>query len=460
MMPALSPNTQAILLLTAPLIAGRGTSPPDLLSPGEYKRLARHLREMQRQPADMLSPDATDLLRACEPVIEESRMQRLLGRGFLLSQVIERWQARAIWVVSRADADYPRRLKVRLREDAPAVLYGCGEIGLLEAGGLAVVGSRHVDDPLIEYTMTVGRIAARAGRTIISGGAKGIDQAAMRGALEAGGKVSGILADGLEKITMNRDHRNLLIDGQLVLISPYDPSAGFNVGHAMQRNKLIYALADASLVVSSDLNKGGTWAGATEQLDKLRLVPVYVRSTGEVSDGLEALLKKGAIAWPNPQDAEALQVVFDKAIPVSPAVAQAGPGLLSIDGPPVSVRSTMAVNSDAQPLPPVATVPKDQQIGPVGAQTHQLAREPEVNSDDDNTMIRTESSLVDTLFSTVREVMQRLLTTPMKEVEVGNALEVSTTQAKAWLQRLVDEGVVEKQKKPVAYKVKQSRLFD
>ncbi len=56
--------------------------------------------------------------------------------------------------------------------------------------------------------------------------------------------------------------------------------------------------------------------------------------------------------------------------------------------------------------------------------------------------------------------MQRLLTTPVKEAEVGNALDVSTTQAKAWLQRLVDEGVVEKQKKPVAYKVKQSRLFD
>lgn len=43
----------------------------------------------------------------------------------------------------------------------------------------------------------------------------------------------------------------------------------------MQRNKLIYALADASLVVSSDLNKGGTWAGAVEQLDKLKFVPVY-----------------------------------------------------------------------------------------------------------------------------------------------------------------------------------------
>ena len=189
MTPVLSPNTQAILLLTAPLIAGRGTASSDLLSPGEYKRLARHLREIQRQPADLLSPDAAEILRACQPVIDEGRLQNLLGRGFLLSQVIERWQARAIWVVSRADAEYPRRLKTRLREDAPAVLYGCGDMALLETGGLAVVGSRHVDDALIDYTMAVGRLAARAGKTLVSGGAKGIDQAAMRGALEGGGRV-------------------------------------------------------------------------------------------------------------------------------------------------------------------------------------------------------------------------------------------------------------------------------
>lgn len=191
MTPALSPNTQAILLLTAPLLAGRGTSTPDLLTPGEYKRLARRLREIQRQPADLVSPDAGELLRACQHVIDDSRLQRLLGRGFLLSQVVDRWQTRAIWVVSRADAAYPRRLKARLREDAPAVLYGCGQLGLLETGGLAVVGSRHVDDALINYTLSVGHLAARAGRTLISGGAKGIDLAAMRGALEAGGKPAG-----------------------------------------------------------------------------------------------------------------------------------------------------------------------------------------------------------------------------------------------------------------------------
>lgn len=467
MTPALSPNTQAILLLTAPLIAGRGASSPDLLSPGEYKRLARHLRDMQRQPADLVSTDAAELLRACQPVIDEKRLQRLLGRGFLLSQVIEHWKARAIWVISRADAEYPRRLKVRFREDAPAMLYGCGDISLLETGGLAVVGSRHVDDTLIDYTMTVGRLAARARRTLVSGGAKGIDQAAMRGALEAGGKVSGVLADSLEKTAMNREHRNLLIDGQLVLISPYDPSAGFNVGNAMQRNKLIYALADASLVVSSDLNKGGTWAGAIEQLDKLKLVPVYVRSTGVLSAGLDALRSKGAIPWPNPQDVDAFEAVFDVAMPTPSASPQSGLALFSNEGQsdpaptsPVMPEAVLVPEVAKELLPPVVVAPETRPIAPVADELPPVPVDAEPRVETDNPVVPAESSPADALFSAVREVILSLLTIPMKDAEVAVALDVSNTQAKAWLQRLVDEGVLEKQKKPAGYIVKQSSLFE
>ncbi len=466
MTPALSPNTQAILLLTAPLIAGRGTSSSDLLSPGEYKRLARHLREIQRQPADLVSPDAADLMRACQPVIDEVRLQRLLGRGFLLSQVIERWQARAIWVVSRADAEYPRRLKVRLREDAPAVIYGCGDMALLESGGLAVVGSRHVDDSLIDYTMAVGRLAARAGRTLVSGGAKGIDQAAMRGALEAGGKVSGVLADSLEKTTMNREHRNLLLDGQLVLISPYDPSAGFNVGNAMQRNKLIYALADASLVVSSDLNKGGTWTGAVEQLDKLKLVPVYVRSTGGSSPGLDALRSKGALPWPNPQDADALECVFEVPAPTPVPSPQPGLSLFSEDGTsdvgptthPIP-ETTPMIEAPSEPVPPPAAAPVDEPVEPMPEPAASVAPAPETTPEAASPMATGPSTPADTLFAAVRGVIQLLLKSPMKDAEVAAALNVSTAQAKAWLQRLVDEGVIEKQKRPAGYIVKQFNLF-
>ena len=463
---ALSPNTQAFLLLTAPLIAGRGTSSQDLLSPGEYKRLARHLREIQRQPADLVSPDAADLLRACQPVIDEARLQRLLGRGFLLSQVIERWQARAIWVVSRADAEYPRRIKARLREDAPAVIYGCGDMALLELGGLAVVGSRHVDDSLIEYTMAVGRLAARAGRALVSGGAKGIDQAAMRGALEAGGKVSGVLADSLEKTAMNREHRNLLLDGQLALISPYDPSAGFNVGNAMQRNKLIYALADASLVVSSDLNKGGTWTGAVEQLDKLKFVPVYVRSSGGSTPGLDALRNKGALPWPSPDDADTFEDVFEVAAPKPVPSPQPGLALFSEDGPsgvapmfPVLSETKTVIDVPGESVLPNA-VPLDEPVKLVPEPVPPAEVIPKATPEAARPMLTTPLTPAETLFASVRSVIQQLLNSPMKDAEVAAALDVSTAQARMWLQRLVEEGVIEKQKKPAGYIVKHFSLFE
>jgi predicted Rossmann fold nucleotide-binding protein DprA/Smf involved in DNA uptake len=451
----------------AALIAGRGASSPDLLSPGEYKRLARHLREMQRQPADLVSTDAAELLGACQPVIDEKRLQRLLGRGFLLSQVIEHWKARAIWVISRADAEYPRRLKARFREDAPAMLYGCGDISLLETGGLAVLGSRHVEDTLIDYTMTVGRLAARGRRTLVSGGARGIDQAAMRGALEAGGKVSGVLADSLEKTALNREHRNLLIDGQLVLISPYDPSAGFNVGNAMQRNKLIYALADASLVVSSDLNKGGTWAGAVEQLDKLNLVPVYVRSTGVLSAGLDALRSKGAIPWPNPQDVDAFDAVFDVAMTPVLASPQSGLALFSTEGKPAPAPTSRCMPDTAlvpevakELLPPVVSVPETRPTVPVVDELPLVSLAAEQTGETDNSVATSESSPSDALFSAVRQVIQKLLKSTMKDTEVAAILNVSSAQAKAWLQRLVDEGVLEKKKKPAGYICRSPCLFD
>lgn len=438
MMPALSPNTQAILLLTAPLIVGRNAANPDLLRAAEYKRFARCLREIEREPADLLSSNPADIFEACKQTIDPARLRRLLGRGFQLSQAVERWQTRAIWVVSRADAEYPRRLKTRLRSDAPAVLYGCGEVPLLEEGGLAVVGSRHVDDRLIDYTMAVGHLAAASGRPIVSGGALGIDQAAMRGALEAGGRVSGVLADSLEKQAMNREHRNMLLDGRLTLVSPFDPNAGFNVGNAMQRNKLIYALADAALVVSSDVNKGGTWAGATEQLEKLKLIQVYVRSTGEPSPGLAELQKMGAGAWPNPNTPEALNEVLRAPMAGSPQ------GGLDFR---VDENSTGNPHPATVPDNPHPTLPENS-----AANTQELEASDEMIAEPG-------SNPAELLFAAARMSIERLGRAAMTEVEVADALQIEKVQAKIWLQRLVEEGILEKKAKPVRYVVRESQLL-
>ena len=397
---AISPNTQAILLLSAPLIVGRSGVSPDLLTPGEYKRLARHLREHQRQPMDLIAADADVVCASCHFLIEKERLQRLLSRGFLLSQALEQWQARAIWVLSRADEAYPRRLKTRLREDAPALLYGCGDVRLLAAGGLAVVGSRQVDDSLITYTEAVGTLAASAQCNIVSGGAKGIDLAAMRATLQAGGTVCGVLADSLQRAVMARDNRDALLAGRLLLLSPWDPSTGFNVGHAMQRNKLIYALADAALVVNSDVGKGGTWAGATEQLDKLRLVSIYTRATGSPSAGLDALRSKGALPWPEPHDA-------------------AGLTALLLTPPPMQ-------KADSAP----ASSPPTQSPDPAQA-----------------------------VFAVVTHAICTLLQSPMSASAIANSLDVSPSQAKAWLGRLVATDVLEQRGNPPTYAIKPAGLF-
>jgi predicted Rossmann fold nucleotide-binding protein DprA/Smf involved in DNA uptake len=317
MISTISTNTQAILLLTAPLISDRIIRSTETLSLAEYNRLVRILSDESREPGDLLGPEAFEINKVFEGVFDIERINRLLERGFLLTQALDKWLARSIWVISRADHDYPSRLKVRLKDTAPPVLYGCGDSTLLENGGLAIVGSRKVDEVLIDYTKNISRLAAKSDYSVVSGGAKGIDQAAMAGALNADGNVIGVVADSLNRSVLSRDLREYLMNNQLVLISPFDPSAGFHVGNAMQRNKVIYALADAALVVNSDLRKGGTWAGAIEQLEKYSFLPVYVRSNANDQKSLKALQGKGALSWPDPSDTEEFSKVMNAKIPKS-----------------------------------------------------------------------------------------------------------------------------------------------
>ena len=416
---SLSANTQTILLLTSPLHLGRSGQQAAILTPGEYKKLARFLRQEGLQPADLLTEELHALSDKLESIVNPERLQSLLGRGFQLSQAVEHWQSRAIWVLSRADAEYPKVLKVRLKEDSPAVLYGCGNKNLLDSGGLAVVGSRHVDDSLIEYTENIGRLAARSSLTIISGGARGIDQAAMRGALENGGRVIGVLADSLKRAALNRENRSYLMEERLVLISPYDPAAGFHVGTAMQRNKLIYAFADAALVVSSDFQKGGTWTGAIEQLEKLHLTTLYVRSGSDTGQGLNALRQKGALPWPEPITPEELQELVS---------LQRAPAQI-LDNQP-----ELALGVHEELIPEYKTALQNQTI--VSSAVKQIPSGSTTGEDEQYQLVR----------SKVAE-----LVIPKTAAEIALELQLSPKEISKWLDRLVKEKVLVKKGKPAKY---------
>jgi predicted Rossmann fold nucleotide-binding protein DprA/Smf involved in DNA uptake len=88
----------------------------------------------------------------------------------------------------------------------------------------------------------------------------------MNAALDAGGCVVGVLADALTRTASDPEVRRAVAEERLCLATPYAPSAPFSAGNAMGRNKILYALADVTVVVECEEGKGGTWSGATEAL--------------------------------------------------------------------------------------------------------------------------------------------------------------------------------------------------
>jgi len=170
---------------------------------------------------------------------------------------------------------------------------------LLGRPGLAIVGSRAASESATDAAEFAGSACAASKLVAYSGGAKGVDGRAMGAALEAGGSVVGVLSDSLERAVRAPANREAITSGRLTLITPYSPNAPFNVGAAMGRNKLIYTLADHALVVSSDAQSGGTWAGAIEAM-KAKWVPVFVCEGGDFPPGNSMLIKRGATPFPVP----------------------------------------------------------------------------------------------------------------------------------------------------------------
>ena len=288
-----TPQAQAVLLLTVSF----GKSDPATtrpLSNGEWARLAIWLRDHDLEPASLLDSGWQDVLAGwTDSGVPLTRLEALLDRGAALGLALEKWQRAGLWVLTRSDADYPARLKKRLGAKAPAALFGCGGRHLLNAGGIAVVGSRKADDDDLRFAKHLARQVTAQGEAIVSGGARGIDQCAMLGALESDGTAVGVLAESLLRSATSAKYRKYLVSNDLALVTPFNPEARFHVGNAMSRNKYIYCLADVGVVVSSTPERGGTWNGAIENL-KAAWVPLWVKRNDSRVSGNSDLVGRGA----------------------------------------------------------------------------------------------------------------------------------------------------------------------
>lgn len=406
-------QTQAVLLLTA-YLARPSPHEPRPLSPAEWGRFARWLKGRDISPERLLRADPVQLLADwMDRTVSVDRVVALLNRAAaLLGLAVEKWQRAGLWVLIRADVEYPSRLKKHLQADSPPVLFGCGNRRLLDRGGIAVVGSRHAGPEDLAFATRLSAEAALQGLSVISGGARGVDETAMLGALAREGTAVGILSDGLLRAATSSKFRPSLLDGNLALISPFNPEAGFEVGNAMGRNKYIYCLADAAVVVVTDRERGGTWNGAVENL-KHNWTSLWVKSHPDPFSGNRELILRGGRELP--------EIVGDLALLIAERKAVAdGLDLANITAQPSDLL--------AEPLP---LTPK-----PAGIAAPAM-----------------DAVLADMGFYQLflRRLQSLALHKPVTDQDLLTHLDIGKPQLRDWLKRATQEGQVRKFKNPVRY---------
>ena len=290
-MNTLTLATKVTLLLCGILGNDSSVKP---LSNTEYRKILQVVQTTGIEFERLLSCE--ELSTISEPAnIDTNRLENLLSRGVKLGFAVEEWQRNGIWIISQSDEEYPKYYKKHLADRYPPIIFGIGDVSLLNSGGIAVVGSRTIDEHAENFTREFAKLCSFNQITVVSGGARGVDQIIMEDTIKSEGSVVGVLADNLLKKSLESTVRIALNDGNLVLISPFNPKAGFTIGTAMARNKLIYGLSDYAVVVNADYKKGGTWAGAVEEIKRDNSIPVFVRYDENVPKGNKKLVEVGAI---------------------------------------------------------------------------------------------------------------------------------------------------------------------
>ncbi len=209
---------------------------------------------------------------------------------------------KGVRILTLSDAAYPERLRNIF--DPPVVLYVKGDLPDLDSeAAIAVAGTRRCTPYGVRTAERMGFELGQAGCTVVSGLARGIDTAAARGALRAGGKVIGVLGCGTD-VVYPRENGRLYDDVALngALVTEYAPGEPPAANHFPARNRIFSGLAVGVVIIEAPEGSGAliTASRALEQGRDVFAVPGNVDSPA--CRGSNALLKEGAIAATSGRD--------------------------------------------------------------------------------------------------------------------------------------------------------------
>jgi DNA processing protein len=274
-----------------------------VLTPGVGPAAARRLLAALGSPQAVLHA-APDTLKA----LTTPRERKGLATG--VPELPAWWAKAQAWlqggpnrgVLSLACPAYPRSL-LQDEVDPPLLLWWEGDLALLGAPAVALVGSRHATPQGLADARAFALALSEAGLTVVSGLAEGIDGAAHRGALDAAATAAGatagrtvaVVGTGLDTV-YPRKHAALAqaIAAQGLMLSEFAPGTPPKADHFPRRNRLVAGLSRGTLVVEAAVQSGSliTARLASEMGREVMAIPGSIHAPQ--ARGCHALIRQGA----------------------------------------------------------------------------------------------------------------------------------------------------------------------
>jgi DNA processing protein len=263
------------------------------LTPGIGPRLRKSLLGHFGSAAAVMSAVASDL-RAVPGIGQKLSRSIVTARQDLgLDSTLRDCQQNGVTIVTEPDPNYPSA--VRHIPDPPGVLFVRGEIKPSDGIAVAIVGTRHATQYGLVQAERLAAGLARCGYTIVSGLARGIDAAAHRGAIKAGGRTLAVLGSGVLNIypPENESLANEIV-ARGALISENPPRSPPLSGAFPQRNRIVTGLSLGVIVVEA-ADRSGALISARHAMEQDRIVfAVPGRVDSRMSRGCHRLIRDGA----------------------------------------------------------------------------------------------------------------------------------------------------------------------
>ncbi|MFZ6816047.1 DNA-processing protein DprA [Undibacterium sp. Rencai35W] len=271
-------------------------------TPGVGPETARQLLAAFGLPSQIFAADFTALSKVVSAKVAKALLQPESGQLQQRIELIQTWCSQpGNQVLTWIDANYPRALLDI--PDPPVLIYVKGRLALLDAPTIAVVGSRNATAQGIRNAEQFSEALSKAGLTISSGMAAGIDAAAHHGALRGAGSTVAVIGTGADIVypARNRALAHLIADGGCI-VSEYPLGMPAIASNFPRRNRLISGLAKGVLVIEAAAQSGSliTARMAAEQGRDVFAIPGSIHSP--LAKGCHQLIKQGAKLVDTAQD--------------------------------------------------------------------------------------------------------------------------------------------------------------